>query len=464
MTDKYDIAVIGGGPGGYIAAIRAAQLGFNTVVIEKAALGGICLNWGCIPTKALLRSAEIYNIINHAEEFGVECKEIKINFKKIIGRSREVAKKLSDGIKHLMKKNNITVIAGHAKLAGKMQIQLTKPNKEIELINSKNIIIATGARARVLANIEPDNDLIWDYKAALSPETLPKSILVIGSGAIGIEFASFYNMLGSKIVVIEMLGSILNTEDDEIAALAHKEFEKHGIEILTNTTVKKIEKRAGGVEVELEQDGKIIKKTFDKIISAAGIVPNIEDIGLENTNIELEKGFIKTDRYMATNEPNIYAIGDVTSPPWLAHKASHEGIICAEKIANLDPHVIDKKNIPQCTFSYPQIASIGYTEKEAIAKGMEIKIGRFPFIGNGKAVAMGETVGLIKTIFDAKTGELLGAHMIGAEVTEMIQGFAVAKGMECTELDIMNTIFPHPTMSEAMHESTLSAYNRALHI
>ena len=459
--ENFDLIVIGAGPGGYVAAIRAAQLGLKTAVVEKENLGGICLNWGCIPTKALLRSAEVYHTIQHASDFGIEVGDIKFNFKKIIERSRQVSKKLSDGIAHLMKKNNITVIKGHAKLLSGSQISITG-DKEHK-VQAKNIILATGARARILPGMEPDKKYIWTYKEAMIAESLPKSLLVVGSGAIGMEFASFYNMLGSDVTIIEVANRILGAEDHEIAAIAHKAFEKRGIKIHTGASVKQIEKGSDDVQVKFLLGDKEHNKKFDRVIVAAGVVANTESIGLENTKVQIEKGFIKTDAYGKTDEPSIWAIGDVASPPWLAHKASHEAIICVEKIAGQSPHSLNKKNIPGCTYCYPQIASIGHTEEQAKNLGLEIRVGRFPLMANGKAIAMGETEGMVKTIFDAKTGELLGAHMIGSEVTEMIQGFAMAKTLEATEAEIINTVFPHPTISETMHESTLAAHNRVIH-
>lgn len=462
--EKFDIVVIGAGPGGYVAAIRAAQLGFKTAVVEKEHLGGICLNWGCVPTKALLRSAEVYHMIKHSQEFGVECNNIKFDFARIIERSRQIAKKLADGVAYLMKKNKITVINGTAKLIGKMQITILDHSKEINKIEANNIILATGARAKILPGLEPDINYIWTYKEAMVPQKMPKSLLIIGSGAIGIEFASFYNMLGVKVTIVEIADRILGAEDEEISALAEKFFEKRGMKILTSAQIKENKKSAKGLEVVITTKQSEVKATFDKVIVAAGVVANTENIGLENTKIQVEKGFIKTNDYCQTDEPNIYAIGDVTSTPWLAHKASHEAIIAVEKIAQKNVHPLNRYNIPGCTYCYPQIASVGYTEKQARDAGFDITVGKFPFIANSKAIAMGDTDGIIKTIYDKKTGELLGAHMIGAEVTEMIQGFVVAKTLESTEQDIMHAIFPHPTMSEMMHESTLAAFKMAIHI
>lgn len=461
MSKEFDVVVIGAGPGGYVAAIRAAQLKMNVAIIEKEHFGGICLNWGCIPTKALLRSAEVYHQMQHSSEFGVTCKDVKFDIKKIVQRSRDVSTKLSSGIKYLMKKNNITTFEGTAKLLGKGKISISGKDE----LSAKHIIIATGARARVLKGLEPDGKFIWTYKEAMVPTDLPKKLLVVGSGAIGIEFASFFNMLGSDVTVVEKLPRILPVEDEEISNIAKKAFEKRGIKIITGAEVKdaKVSKTSVSVSI-VTSDGKKATESFDRIIVAAGVVANVENIGLENTKVKIENGCIKTDGYLRTDEQGVYAIGDVVSGPWLAHKASHEGIICVEKIAgSKDVHPIKKENIPGCTYCYPQIASVGLTEAKAKEKGLKVKVGRFPFSANGKAIAMGETEGMIKTIFDEKTGELLGAHMIGAEVTEMIQGFVVAKSLETTEAELMHTIFPHPTMSEMMHESVLDAFGKVIH-
>lgn len=462
MSKEFDLVVIGAGPGGYVAAIRGAQLKMKVAIIEKEHFGGICLNWGCIPTKALLRSSEVFHMMQNSEEFGIKSEGVSFDFDKIIKRSRDVSSKLSGGIKYLMKKNNITTFEGTAKLLGSGKISISSK----EEIKAKHIIIATGARARIVKGLEPDGKLVWTYKEAMVPKEMPKKLLVVGSGAIGIEFASFYNMLGSDVTVVEMLPRILSAEDEEIAGIAHKSFEKRGIKIHTNTEVKEFKKSTKDVTVSfVSKDGKKTSGTFDRVIVAAGVVANIEEIGLEKTKVKLEKGFIKTDPYLKTDEPNVYAIGDVTSPPWLAHKASHEGIVCVEKIAGFkNVHPIKKENIPGCTYCYPQIASVGYTEAKAKELGYKLKVGRFPFSANGKAIAMGETEGLVKTIFDEKTGELLGAHLIGAEVTEMIQGFVIAKNLETTEAELMHTIFPHPTLSEMMHESILDAYGKVIHI
>jgi dihydrolipoamide dehydrogenase len=471
---NFDLCVIGGGPGGYVAAIRAAQLGLNVALIEANHLGGICLNWGCIPTKALLRSSEINHLLNNLEEFGFSADNIKFDFKKIIARSRSVSKQLNSGVKGLLKKNKVKIFDNFGKIETKNKIGLydsNDHNKKIEDIEAKNIILATGARARKIPNIEADKDYIWTYRQAMTPDEMPKSLVIVGSGAIGIEFASFYKNMGADVTIIEMADNILPVEDEEISNIAKQSFEKQGIKIYNKAALKDIVKNKDkSIIAKVEIAGKIKEIKAEKAILAVGIVPNIENIGLEKTAIKLEKSFIKTDKYLETNEKNIYAIGDVTSAPWLAHKASHEGVIAAEKIAsNLgkyklkDIHTINVENIPGCTYSYPQIASVGITEKKAKEKNIKIKIGRFPYIANGKAIAMGETEGLIKTIFDEKTGELLGAHIIGSEATEMIQGYVIGKQAELTEIDFMQTIFPHPTQSEMMHESVLDAFNRAIH-
>ncbi len=463
-AQNFDIAVIGGGPGGYVAAIRAAQLGFSVCVIERAELGGICLNWGCIPTKALLRSSELYHMMHRAEEFGLKVEKISYDFTKVIERSRKVAAQLSGGIKHLLKKNKVTVIEGNAKLTGKGGIAVTKDDKPVATVAAKHIIIATGARARVLPGLEPDGKLIWSYREAMTPKTMPKSVLVIGSGAIGVEFASFYRSMGAEVTIAEVMDRIVPVEDVEISAFAKKAFEKQGMKILTSAKVVKLEKGADNVTAHIEVGGKTEKITVDRVISAVGISANTENLGLENTKVKLDRGHIVTNAYLQTDEPGVYAIGDVTGAPWLAHKASHEGIICVEKIKGLpDVHPMKKENIPGCTYCHPQIASVGLTEAKAKEAGHQVKVGKFPFIGNGKAIALGEPEGFVKTIFDAKTGELLGAHMIGAEVTEMIQGYVVGKTLETTEAELMHTVFPHPTMSEAMHEAVLDAYGRVIH-
>jgi dihydrolipoamide dehydrogenase len=467
MADTFDIAVIGAGPGGYVAAIRAAQLGMKAAIIEREHLGGICLNWGCIPTKALLRTAEVLTLFHHADEFGLKASDVGFDLSKIVNRSRKVAGRLSNGVGFLMKKNKIAVFDATAKLKGKGTIALTgKDGKAMPDIQAKNIIIATGARARTLPGLEPDGKLIWTYREAMVPDVTPKSLLVIGSGAIGIEFASFYNALGVKVTVVEIMDRILPVEDEEISAFARKSFEKQGIKIHTGAKVDKLEKGASSVKATLTlKDGKQQTQEFDRVILAVGIVGNVENLGLEEQGVKVEKSHIVVDEYCSTGVPGHYAIGDVVGPPWLAHKASHEGILCVEKIAGRnDVHPLNVRNVPGCTYSQPQVASVGLTEAAAKATGREIKVGRFPYQGNGKAIALGEPEGLVKTVFDAKTGELLGAHMIGAEVTELIQGFGIAKTLETTEAELMEAIFPHPTLSEMMHESVLDAYGRVIHI
>lgn len=460
MVDNYDVTVIGAGPGGYVAAIRAAQLGLKVAIIERDNLGGICLNWGCIPTKALLRCAEVYHLAKNAHQFGISTGEVSFDLTKIVERSRGVATQLSSGIAHLMKKNKISVIKGNAKFVGKNKLSIDGKEEVV----AKNIIIATGARARALPGFEPDGQFVFSYKEALTLQKMPQKLLVVGSGAIGVEFASFYCNLGAQVTIIEVLDRILPVEDDEISALARKSFEAQGMVIHSNAKLEKIQKNKDSVTASLDINGAKHNLEVDAIIMAVGIEGNVENLGLEKTGIKVEKGHIITDQWLETAEKGVYAIGDVAGTPWLAHKASHEGVICAEKIAGLkNLHPISKENIPGCTYSMPQIASVGLTEKQAIAKGLKIKVGRFPFMANGKAVALGEKEGLVKTIFDEKTGELLGAHMIGAEVTEMIQGFVVAKTLEATELDLMHSIFPHPTLSEMMHESVLDAFGKALH-
>ncbi|MBA3813373.1 MAG: dihydrolipoyl dehydrogenase [Alphaproteobacteria bacterium] len=464
MAD-YDVVIVGGGPGGYVAAIRASQLGFKTAVIEKEQMGGICLNWGCIPTKALLRTSEINHLLHSLDAYGFKADNVSFDFKKIIERSRSVASQLATGVRHLMKKNKVTVIEGSAQIKGRVgtEIELTVEGKTS--IKALHVILATGARARQLPGLESDGKLIWTYREAMVPEQMPPSLLVIGSGAIGIEFASFYRLMGAEVTVVEVLDTILPVEDKEISAFARKSFEKQGLKIHTNSTVKSMKKNKDSVTATLESGGKTQEITVDRVILAIGIVGNTENLGLEKTKIKVEKGHIVTNEWCATAEPGIYAIGDVAGGPWLAHKASHEGVLCVEKIKGLKTaHPLKKENIPGCTYSYPQIASVGLTEDAAKTLKGDIKVGRFPYLANGKAIAMGEPEGLIKTIFDGKTGELLGAHMIGAEVTELIQGFCLAKTMEATEQEIMNTIFPHPTLSEMMHESVLDAYGQAIHM
>ncbi|MCI0431603.1 MAG: dihydrolipoyl dehydrogenase [Rhodospirillales bacterium] len=462
---SFDLVVIGGGPGGYVAAIRAAQLGMKTAVVEREHLGGICLNWGCIPTKALLRSSEIGHLLHRLDEFGFAADNIRFDLPKIVKRSRMVAGRLSQGVKGLLRKNKVTVIDGHGTLAGKGRVAVEKDAKPVADLQAKHIILATGARARSLPGLEPDGKLVWTYKEAMVPESLPKSLLVVGSGAIGIEFASFYRNLGCAVSVVEILERILPAEDEEISAFARKAFEKQGMKIHTGATVKGLKKNGGSVIATIEAGGKGSEIAVDRVILAVGIVGNVENIGLEGTKVRSEKNRIVINEWCETGEPGVYAIGDVVGPPWLAHKASHEGILCVEKIAGLnDVHPLRRDAIPGCTYCLPQVASVGLTERAAKDEGREVRVGRFPFLGNGKAIALGEPEGLVKTVFDAKTGELLGAHMIGAEVTELIQGFTVAKTLETTEAELIHSIFPHPTLSEMMHEAVLDAYGRVLHI
>jgi dihydrolipoamide dehydrogenase len=464
--DKLDLIVIGSGPGGYVAAIRAAQLGMKTAIVERESLGGICLNWGCIPTKALLRSSEVYHLMQHAGDFGLAAKDVTYDIAKVVERSRKVAGRLSGGVKFLMKKNKITVHDGEGRLAGKGKVVVEKDGKTVAELSATNIILATGARARSLPGLEPDGKLIWTYREAMVPASMPKSLLVVGSGAIGIEFASFYRSLGCEVTVVEVLERILPVEDAEISAFAHKAFTKQGMKILTGATVKKLDKGKDNVTATIEtKEKKAETLAVDRVILAVGIVGNVEKLGLENSKVKVEKAHVVTDEWGATGEPGVFAIGDLTGPPWLAHKASHEGVACVEKIAGVKGvHPIDKGNIPGCTYCHPQIASVGMTEEAAKKAGHEVKVGRFPFIGNGKAIALGDDQGLVKTVFDAKTGALLGAHMVGAEVTELIQGYAIARTLETTEAELMATVFPHPTLSETMHESVLDAYGRVLHI
>jgi dihydrolipoamide dehydrogenase len=465
MADQsFDVIVLGGGPGGYVAAIRAAQLGMKAAVVERAELGGICLNWGCIPTKALLRTSEINHILHHLGDFGLAAENPSFDLEKVVKRSRAVAKQLSGGVAHLLRKNKVTVIAGTGKLAGKGKLAVEKDGKPVGTLTAPHIILATGARARSLPGIEGDGKLIWTYREAMVPPSMPKSLLVIGSGAIGIEFASFFLNMGAEVTVVEVMDRVLPVEDEEISGLARKAFEKQGMKILTGAAVKGVKKGADSVTVTVESGGKSQDITVDRVISAVGIVGNVENLGLEGTGVKVDRTHVVIDEYCRTGEPGVYAIGDLTGAPWLAHKASHEGVICIEKIAGQnDVHPMKVGNIPGCTYCRPQVASVGMTEAQAKEAGYEVKIGRFPFIGNGKAIAMGEPDGLVKTVFDAKTGELLGAHMIGAEVTELIQGYVIARTLEATEADLMETIFPHPTISETMHESVLDAYGRAIH-
>ncbi len=465
MVEQFDVVVIGGGPGGYVAAIRASQLGKKVALVEREHLGGICLNWGCIPTKALLRSAEIYHLMKHADDYGLSAKDVSFNMSKIVARSRGVAEQMKKGIGFLMKKHKVTVFEGFGALAGRGRVSVGSNGKKVADLQAAAIILATGARARNIPGLESDGKLVWSYREAMVPEATPKSLLVMGSGAIGIEFASFYNTLGVNVTVVEMMDRVMPVEDEEISKFAQKAFEKQGMKIITNAVVKELKKGEKNVTATIEtKDGKKESITVDRVISAVGIVANIEGLGIEGTKIKTEHGRIVVDSNCETHEKGVYAIGDITGAPWLAHKASHEGAIAAEHIAAKHPHAMKRENIPGCTYCHPQVASVGLTEKAAKEKGYEVKVGRFPFMGNGKAVALGEPEGLVKTVFDAKTGELLGAHLVGAEVTELVQGFVIGKQAELTEADFMATVFPHPTLSEMMHESVLDAYGRALHI
>ncbi|GAA6210615.1 dihydrolipoyl dehydrogenase [Hyphomicrobiales bacterium 4NK60-0047b] len=462
----YDIAVIGGGPGGYVAAIRAAQLGLKVALVERDKLGGICLNWGCIPTKALLRSSEVFSLFKHASNYGLKADEAEFDFSKIIERSRKVSQQLSNGIAYLMKKNKITVIQGTGKLKSNSEITvLDSTGTPIEDVTAKNIIIATGARAKTIPGLEPDGEYIWDYRAALAPTEKPNSLLVVGSGAIGIEFASFYNTLGTKVHVVEIANKILPAEDNEISEIAKKSLQSRGINFQLSTSVANLTKENGSVTATLKkEDGSLETLHVDKVISAVGISPNVEELGLEELRISTNRGHIETDQWCATNQPGVFAIGDVTAPPWLAHKASHEAVICVDKIAGKeDVKSLNTLALAGCTYCTPQVASVGYTESKAKEMGYDVKVGRFPFQANGKAIAMGETEGMIKTIVDRHTDRLLGAHMIGAEVTELIQGFSIALTLKATASQLSHVIFPHPTLSEMMHESILDTNNEALH-
>ena len=463
--NTFDVIIIGSGPGGYVTAIRAAQLGLKACVVEKQHLGGICLNWGCIPTKALLRSAEIFHTMTHAGDYGLSAKSVGFDLKKVIKRSRGISDQLNKGVGFLLKKNKVAVIDGEAKLNGPGKVEVAGNDGKKHTLLSKHVIIATGARPRALPGLEPDGKQVWTYFEALVPDTMPKSLLVIGSGAIGIEFASFFGTLGAQVTVVELLPRILPVEDAEIAALAHKQFESHGMTIITGAKVTGLKKTKTSVTAAIEDaDGNKTDIKVERVISAVGVQGNIEGIGLETTKIKTDKGCIVVDEFSRTDEPGVSAIGDVAGPPMLAHKAEHEGVICIEKIAGLSPHPLDNGQIPGCTYCHPQIASVGLTEDAAKKAGHEVKVGRFPFMANGKAIALGEVDGLVKTVFDAKTGQLLGTHMVGAEVTELIQGFVVAMGLETTEEELMHAIFPHPTLSEMMHESVLDAFGRAIHI
>ena len=465
MAENYDLIVLGSGPGGYVAAIRASQLGLKVAIVERELLGGICLNWGCIPTKALLRSSEIYHHMQHAAAFGLDAVKPSIDLANVVKRSRDVAKQLNSGVTGLMKKHKIAVHFGIGVLAGKGKITVSKDGTDTQL-EAKNIIVATGARARDLPFAKTDGKRIWTYRHAMTPPEMPTRLLVVGSGAIGLEFASFYRDMGAEVAVVEMLDRILPVEDEEISAFMVKALTKQGMSIRASATVKKIETTGKGVTAEIkDKDGKVTTEEYSHVIAAIGIVPNVENIGLEGVGIEADKRFhIKTDEYCRTNVEGIYAIGDVTDGPWLAHKAMHEAVIAVEHMAGQHPHAMDKRNIPGCTYCRPQVASVGLTEAKAKEAGHKVRVGKFPFIGNGKAIALGEPEGFVKTVFDEATGELLGAHMVGAEVTEMIQGYTIGKTLETTEAELIGTVFPHPTISEAMHESVLAAFGRTLHM
>lgn len=459
---SFDVIVVGSGPGGYVAAIRAAQLGLKVAVVEREHLGGICLNWGCIPTKALLRSAEVYHLMHRAKDFGLSVEKAGYDLDAVVQRSRGVAKQLSGGVAHLLKKNKVTVVMGEGSIPAKGKVAV-KTDNGTETLTAKNIILATGARARTLPGLEADGDLVWTYKHALQPPRMPKKLLVIGSGAIGIEFASFFNTLGADTTVVEVMDRVLPVEDAEISAFAKKQFEKQGMKIREKSTVTKLDRGKGKVTAHIEKGGKTETEEFDTVISAVGIVGNVEGLGLDELGVKVDRTHVVTDEYCRTGVDGLYAIGDIAGAPWLAHKASHEGVMVAELIAGQHAHPVKPESIAGCTYCNPQVASIGYTEAKAKDLGYDVKVGKFPFIGNGKAIALGEPEGMIKTVFDAKTGELLGAHMVGAEVTELIQGYVVGRQLETTEEDLMATVFPHPTLSEMMHESVLDAYGRAIH-
>ena len=464
MPDTYDLVILGSGPGGYVAAIRAAQLGLKTAIVERERLGGICLNWGCIPTKALLRTSEIYHYMQHAADYGLKAEKIGFDLDAVVQRSRKVAGQLNAGVKGLMKKNKVAVHEGVGRLTAPGRLTVTQGDKAVEL-QAKNIIIATGARARDLPFAKADGKRIWTYRHAMVPPEMPSKLLVIGSGAIGVEFASFYRDMGADVTIVEMLPRILPVEDEEVSAFMEKRLTKEGIRILTGVGVEKIDVAAADVKVSIKgRDGKVTAEDYSHVVVAIGIAPNTEDIGLEALGVKTERGHIAVDGFGRTNVEGICAIGDVTGAPWLAHKASHEGIICVEKLAGGDPHPFETWNIPGCTYSRPQVASVGMTEAKAKEAGHQVKVGKFPFIGNGKAIALGEADGFVKTVFDASTGALLGAHMVGAEVTELIQGYVVARQLETTETELMETVFAHPTLAEMMHESVLAAYGRPIHI
>ncbi len=479
MADNnFDVLIIGAGPGGYVTAIRAAQLGFKVGLVEREHLGGICLNWGCIPTKALLRSAEIYTYMNHAADYGLSVDNIKFDASKVVARSRAVSARLTMGVNGLLKKNKVQIIWGEAKLTKPGEVVVTDSKKPIVqpqnpppkgtlgagTYAAKHIILATGARPRVLPGLEHDGKLVWSYFEAMVPAEMPKSLLVVGSGAIGIEFASFYNAMGVDVTVVEIMDQIMPVEDVEISKFAQRQLEKHGMKFKLSSKVASLKKSANSVTATIEQGDKKEEITVDRVIAATGVVGNIEGLGLETLGVKIEKGCVVTDGFGRTNVAGLYAIGDVAGPPMLAHKAEHEGVICVEKIKGLDAHPMLKEQIPGCTYCHPQVASVGLTEAKAKAAGFEVKIGKFPFVGNGKAIALGEDQGLVKTVFDAKTGRLLGAHMVGAEVTELIQGYVIAMGLETTEAELIHTVFPHPTLSEMMHESVLDAYGRVIHM
>ncbi|OWK28702.1 dihydrolipoyl dehydrogenase [Sphingomonas mucosissima] len=466
MADTYDLVILGSGPGGYVAAIRAAQLGLKVAIVERELLGGICLNWGCIPTKALLRSAEVYHLMHHAKDYGLTAQGITADLDAVVKRSRGVAKQLNQGVTHLMKKNKIAVHMGEGKLTGKSKLTVTDKDGKASELQYKNVIVATGARARELPFAKSDGKRVWTYRHAMTPSEMPKKLLVIGSGAIGIEFASFYNDIGADVTVVEMLDRLVPVEDVDVSAHLEKALKKQGMTIMTSASISKLDVGESGVTANLkDKAGKETTAEFSHVIVAVGIVPNTENIGLQELGVDMdERGFLKTDAMCRTNVEGVWAIGDITAPPWLAHKASHEGVIAVEAIAGGHPHAMDPRNIPGCTYCRPQIASVGLTEAKAKEAGYEVKVGNFPFIGNGKAIALGEPEGFVKTVFDAKTGELLGAHMIGAEVTEMIQGYTIGKTLETTEAELMETVFPHPTISETMHEAVLGAYGKAIHI
>ncbi|MEO9824001.1 MAG: dihydrolipoyl dehydrogenase [Paracoccaceae bacterium] len=461
---SFDVVVIGAGPGGYVAAIRASQLGLKVAIVEREHMGGICLNWGCIPTKAMLRSSEVFHLMHRAKEFGLSADNINYDIDAVVKRSRGVAKQLSGGVAHLMKKNKIDVVMGEATIPAKGKVSV-KTDKGTEELSAKSIILATGARARELPGLEADGKRVWTYKAALQPPHMPKKLLVIGSGAIGIEFASFYNTLGAETTVVEVMDRVLPVEDAEISAFAKKSFEKQGMKIMQKAMVKQLDRAASKVTAHIEVDGKVEKHDFDTVISAVGIVGNVEGLGLEELGVKIDRTHVVTDEFCRTGVDGLFAIGDIAGAPWLAHKASHEGVMVAELIAGKNKvHPVKPESIAGCTYCHPQVASVGYTEAKAKELGYKVKVGRFPFIGNGKAIALGEAEGMVKTIFDEKTGELLGAHMVGAEVTELIQGYVVGRQLETTEEDLMETVFPHPTLSEMMHESVLDAYDRVIHI